>query len=464
MKLAEKEMKIPILPENKNLIPYFKKQISSHLKPHEIPIRFVITETDQKDYHCEVGILIIEKNETSNFDIASIFDFRHRNIERTDDFNAVLMIPTGIDAEIGGDSGDGGVIARLIASACDNLITHPNVVNAADINELPENGLYIEGSILSRLLMGTVGLQKVRANRILLAIDSREEDESIFCDLSINAASAGRVTLGLDCQIVKINPKIHMLALHSSSERAVGQIKDFENLVNLFNSYKNDYDALAISSIISVQKELHEKYFYQDMINPWGGVEALLTHAVSSIFNIPSAHSPMIETMEVLNLTIKETDPRKAAEALSSAYLHCILKGLHKSPKIITNLESMFQPGIITVEDISCLIIPDGCIGLPVLAAMEQGIPVIAVKENKNKMQNNLLDYHHKTNKLFMVENYLEAVGVMAALKAGVALDTVRRPLAKTIVIESKQLYQADSGFNCEVEEIYSHSNISAQH
>ena len=37
--------------------------------------------------------------------------------------------------------------------------------------------------------------------------------------------------------------------------------------------------------------------------------------------------------------------------------------------------------------------------------------------------------------KLFIVENYLEAVGVMTALKAGVAVSSVRRPLEKTKVV-----------------------------
>ena len=34
--------------------------------------------------------------------------------------------------------------------------------------------------------------------------------------------------------------------------------------------------------------------------------------------------------------------------------------------------------------------------------------------------------------KLFIAENYPEAVGIMTALKAGVALSSVRRPLAET--------------------------------
>jgi hypothetical protein len=88
----------------------------------------------------------------------------------------------------------------------------------------------------------------------------------------------------------------------------------------------------------------------------------------------------------------------------------------------------------LNVSDISCLVIPDGCVGLPTLAAMEQGIPVIAVKENKNRMKNDLNELPFLPGKLFIVENYLEAVGVMQALRAGVALDTVRRPIEYTKV------------------------------
>ncbi|MBA3016678.1 MAG: DUF3326 domain-containing protein, partial [Desulfobacteraceae bacterium] len=75
--------------------------------------------------------------------------------------------------------------------------------------------------------------------------------------------------------------------------------------------------------------------------------------------------------------------------------------------------------------------------GLPTLAALEQGIPVIAVKENKNRMKNNLEELPFAPGKFFVVENYWEAVGVMNALKAGVAPESVRRPLARTKVIDA---------------------------
>lgn len=82
-----------------------------------------------------------------------------------------------------------------------------------------------------------------------------------------------------------------------------------------------------------------------------------------------------------------------------------------------------------SVADASCLIIPDKCVGLPTLAAQEQGIPVIAVKENRNRMQNRLDSLPFEKGKLIFVDNYLEAAGVMRAIKVGVSIESLRRPL-----------------------------------
>ncbi|MCK5642102.1 MAG: DUF3326 domain-containing protein, partial [Gammaproteobacteria bacterium] len=50
--------------------------------------------------------------------------------------NTVFIIPTGIGCSIGGHAGDATPAFKLIASLSDIAITHPNVVNASDINEL----------------------------------------------------------------------------------------------------------------------------------------------------------------------------------------------------------------------------------------------------------------------------------------------------------------------------------------
>src|SRR5205814_495414 len=124
--------------------------------------------------------------------------------------------------------------------------------------------------------------------------------------------------------------------------------------------------------------------------------------------------------------------PRMAAEAVSMTFLQCIFKGLQRSPRIVSDPDAMRTPGILTAADVSALVIPVGCVGLPVLAALEQGIPVIAVRENKNLMQNDTAALPWAAGQYCVVENYLEAAGVLCAMKAGIAVETVRRPLTPT--------------------------------
>ncbi|MFC1893904.1 DUF3326 domain-containing protein, partial [Chloroflexota bacterium] len=300
MILDEKEIKLPKYTDQESILEYFARNITEQLSPNEFPVRFVVTRTDEDGYKCELGIL----SHADDFQVphkSLIFDFTKRDYENPEEFNTVLIIPTGIGAEIGGHSGDGGPVARLLASACDCLITHPNVVNAADINELPENALYVEGSVLSRLLMGTVGLQKVRSNRVLLVIDKHYDN--FFHEAAINSVSAARASFGIDCPaVVKMDDRVLMRSLFSSSGRAIGRIEYLECLCEVLQKFRSKYDAVALSSLIEVPSSLQADYYQsnEDIVNPWGGVEAMLTHTISSLFDIPSAHSPMMESKEIL--------------------------------------------------------------------------------------------------------------------------------------------------------------------
>lgn len=170
----------------------------------------------------------------------------------------------------------------------------------------------------------------------------------------------------------------------------------------------------------------------------------MLTHALSLLYEVPTAHSPMLESRKIANIDPGVVEPRLAAEAVSLTFLQCILKGLQRSPRIVTDPDTMREVGVFTAADVSCLVIPDKCIGLPTLAALEQGIPVIAVRENENLMQNDLRALPWAPGQLHIVENYWEAVGVMTALKAGIAPASLRRPLAATTV-ETKTLRTAET-------------------
>ncbi len=138
------------------------------------------------------------------------------------------------------------------------------------VNELPENGLFVEGSVISRLMMGTVGLQKIRSNRVMLVID--KHDDKFFYEAAINSASAARAALGLDCPlVVMMEDKALMHSLYSNSGRAVGHIEYLERLCDVLAEHRSQYDAVALSSIVKVPENFHKDYFQtENMVNPWG--------------------------------------------------------------------------------------------------------------------------------------------------------------------------------------------------
>jgi hypothetical protein len=436
MRLFEREIEIPLPSGRRNLRAYFADQVQKALDDSEIPVRFAVTRTEETHFWCELGIMSGMPSAATKR-MRSIFDLERRPVEACERFAAVLMVPTGIGAELGGHAGDAGAVTRLLAAACDTLITHPNVVNASDINELPENGLYVEGSVLCRLLMGTAGLQRVRSNRLLLVIDQHEEES--YTHAAINSLNAARACYGLHCgRIVTLDPSIRLKAEYTSTGMAAGSVEGFPGFMNALERYRDEYDAVAISSVIEVPPQFHMDYFQSDgsMVNPWGGVEAIFTHAVSMLYDIPSAHSPMIESEEIEELDPGVVDPRMAAEAVSYTFLQSILKGLQRAPRIVSGPDAMRHPSVLTAADVSCLIIPDGCLGLPVLAALEQGIPVIAVRENRNLMRNQTVSLPWAPGQFHLVDNYIEAAGMLCALRAGVEPSSARRPFSVATVTE----------------------------
>jgi len=405
-----------------------ERAVADALEPSEIPVRLAVTDSLRRPALCEVGVL---EGVARAADVAPLFAFRRRRWESQTAFNAAFIVPTGVGAEIGGHAGDATPAAMLLAQVADTLITHPNVVNASDINELPANGMYVEGSVLTRLLMGTVGLRAARSNRVLVALDSSFSER--FAEYSVNAVNAARAAYGLNCAgVIRIEPPLKLAGGYAESGRAAGSADGLDGLLDILADTRAAYDAVAIASVVEVPAQWHYDYFTGggEMVNPWGGVEALLTHAVSSIIDAPAAHAPMMESDEIMAVDPGVVDARMAAEIISVTFLQSVLKGLRNAPRIETDPDVIERPDVLSAEDVSCLITPDGCLGLPHLAALRQGIPVIAVRENRNLMRNDLTRLDWAPGQLRVVENYWEAAGVIAALRAGINPDSARRPIA----------------------------------
>ncbi len=322
--------------------------------------------------------------------------------------NVVLIIPTGIGCEIGGHAGDANPVAKLIGKCCDKLIVHPNVVNASDINEMPENTLYVEGSMLDRFLRGEIFLREVFYNKILLAINKPINPDTV------NAVNAAISTVGADIEIVELDTELKMTGFYKDG-KASGRVEGWMELCEQVETI--GFDTLAIQSEIYVEKKTKIEYLSgTGGVNPWGGVEAIVSKLISDRLDKPVAHAPFTDwlkgdDMKDFNQVV---DPRMSAEMVSMCFLHCVLKGLHKAPA------RDYDNGM-SVENVDFLITPVNCVGEPHYACMKSGIPIIAVRENKNVLNDKMPD------SFIIVDNYIEAAGVLMSYKAGVSIKSLRR-------------------------------------
>jgi hypothetical protein len=327
--------------------------------------------------------------------------------------NIVMIVPTGIGCEIGGHCGDAAPAARLLGECCDNLILHPNVVNASDINEMPPNSLYVEGSQLDLFLEGKVYLQKVMSNRVLVVVNKADYQ-------SINAVSAARTSLGINAELLELEKPLRMTA-QMKDGIATGEVENWRELVAQVKDY--EFDALAIATPITIDKEALEHYFEFGGVNPVGGVEAVASKLIAEALGKPVAHGPVDYALEGHKEVV---DPRMAVEIITENFIHCVLKGLHRAPRIS-------KEGGIGVREVDFMVSPYGCFGRPHKACLEAGIPVIVVRENRSCLK------IPENNEFIYVENYFEAAGLILCRKAGVDPSVVRRPIAPTKVLNKRE-------------------------
>ena len=349
-------------------------------------------------------------------------------------FVVANIVPTGVKAEVGGFIGDATPVTNAFGAISDFVLTHPNVLNAAALNMARDNILYTEGYLLDNFFRKKIMLRELLSsgehNRIGVILDKGAllADKNSL-DLAINTIETMRAVAGIEVidYLITKEPvggkafKMKSGAFGGEIENPAAFLESAEELIN------KGATAIAAATYIRVSLNDLDAYFNGELPNPYGGTEALISHTISKIFDIPSAHAPILIQKEKEKIIAQGlVDPRMASEAISAGYLGCVLKGLHRAPQPVK------QPGydVITIDDIKAVVVPHSCCGgIPVLAAQEYGIPVIAVKENKTVL--NVTPKKLGLKNVIEVKNYLEAFGVVAAMKAGVTIESVRRPFKK---------------------------------
>lgn len=333
-------------------------------------------------------------------------------------FTVVLIVPTGVGAAIGGYAGDALPVARAIAKICDRLITHPNVLNGAQLYWPLNNTFYVEGYGLDRFAAQEWGLRPVRQNRVGLLLDRGIEPELRLRHLQ--AADATRATLGLNLTDYVISDAPLGVELRTADSGASwGTIGNPGSLLRAADKLINQGGAEAIAVVARFPDDQDslalQNYRHGEGVDHLAGAEAIISHLIVRNFQIPAAHAPALMPLPA----DAEVSPRAAAEELGYTFLPCVLVGLSRAPQFITNLQSRdHNHNSIWAESVDAVIVPySACGGSATMSFSNSQAQIIAVEANSTQIQ---VPPEPLGIKVTKVKNYLEALGVLVAHRAGI--------------------------------------------
>lgn len=354
-------------------------------------------------------------------------------------YTVVLIVPTGVGAAIGGYAGDALPVARAISAICDRLITHPNVLNGAQLYWNLPNALYVEGYALDKFASGCIGLQPIHQNRVGLILDQGIEPELRLRHLQV--ADAARATLGLSLtDYVITDAPLNVELRTAASGASWGTIGNPDSLLRaaqvLIEQAKADAIAVVARFPDDLGSEALQAYRHGQGVDPLAGAEAVISHLIVRTFQVPCAHAPALMPLPL----DPDLSPRSAAEELGYTFLPCVLVGLSRAPQFVErqNPNSQFSvqtqnftspAGDIWASDVDSVVIPaSACGGSALLSLSRQSrTQIIAVEGNQTSMQVSPEDLGIQA---IRVNSYLEALGVLVAHRAGISAEALSPSLS----------------------------------
>ena len=336
----------------------------------------------------------------------------------------ILVIPTGIGCEIGGFAGDALPSAKLLASASGCLVTHPNVMNGGALSEKDERIFYVEGYSLDRFAKAEIGLKKVNQQKIGIIFDKKIENEILLRHLQV--ADACTATLGIDISSYVITDEpVGIVISDELSGLSSGYVRNPDTLIQAGKKLINlGITAIAIVTRFPDEIDIENVNLYREGkgVDIIAGVEAVISHLISKYLKLPCAHAPALAPINLkANL-----DPRAAAEEIGFTFLPSVLIGLSTAPDLI-ELPDPNNKITLYPHEIESIVVPSGALGgEAVLACMERNLNIITVKnEGVLNISSEWFDY----KKIFKVDNYLEAAGLLMAFREGINYKSIKRPL-----------------------------------
>ena len=339
----------------------------------------------------------------------------------------LMIVPTGIGCEVGGFAGDALPSARLLAAASGCLITHPNVINGASLYWRDPRIHYVEGYGLDRFASALWGLRPVRSQRIGLLLDAGIESDLLLRHRQV--AQGCRATLGLDINtVVTTDAPLGVRLSVGDSGTSWGTLDRPDALLRAGERLKAA-GATAIAVVARFPDDLESEtlaaYRHGTGVDALAGAEAVISHLLVRHLRIPCAHAPALESLP----PAADLDPRAAGEELGYTFLACVLVGLSRAPDLLDLSSGSSITGDDLIADrLGAVVVPDGALGgEAVLASLERGVAVIAVHNpGVLSVSADALGYG---NQILKAGSYAEAAGLVTALREGIAIASLARPL-----------------------------------
>ena len=404
------------------------RKISSLALPG-VPIRLILTAAKENTLTFECSFIDTDKPPVWS----SLLDINIRQAASTKPFVAVSIIPTGVRAEIGGFAGDATPSTNLLASACDYLVTNPNAVTASDIYFAKDNVLYLEGNLICQLLLGNIGVIPEKRKNIAAIIEKPKDER--FLNNALNALNGLRAVGGINIDpVIVTGGAVETKCTYSQYGNASGELSGMDELMKALDLVENSHArAVALMTTLQVDDKVRQAYYRGESIpNPWGGAEAIMTHMTTNFYPFTAAHAPLLLEWEHTGFG-KLVDPRDGAELISSAYVCSPLNGLINSPRPVRfDTPSTAGETRISVENISAMVMPETTVGnIPFFASLDQGVPIILVKDNTTRydITPEKLQIETQGRKIYRVNSYMEASGLLLALRNGIMPESTTRPM-----------------------------------
>jgi hypothetical protein len=271
---------------------------------------------------------------------------------------------------------------------------------------------------------GQATLYVPQANRIGLVIDAASE---ATLELALNLANAARAVHGIEivAHAVARTP-IGARCVRTVNGAYVGDLDDAGPLMEACERVvKAGATAIAIASIIhDLPPDLYDRHFAGEHPNPVGGAEAVLSHLVARMFRLPTAHAPLLNHVGDGRGVV---DARAGGEAASVSGLMSVLIGLRRAPQFDPDTPCRVTDAL-THHNVVAVVAPATALGSwPVLEAERRGVPVIAVEGNPTIL--NVTAARLGLTRAWPARSYAEAAGLVMALRQGLSLESVCRPL-----------------------------------